>query len=922
MYSKLNLTGSIVDADISGTAAITRSKIAAGTVAQVVINDPTTGLLSSEANLAVSRGGTGVGTLPIGQVVVGAGTSPVTSLAVASANTASAIVQRDSGGAVAVGALTATSISTSGSTQLSGLSTGIVHSDASGNLTSSTIVNIDVSASAAIAYSKLNLTSSIVNGDISATAAIVYSKLNLTTSIVNGDISTGAAIAYSKLNLTGNIVNTDISALAAIDRAKIANGIAGQVVYNDNVTGLLESEANLAVSRGGTGVGTLPTGQVVVGAGTSPVTSLAVTSANTASAIVQRDGTGAISVGALTATSVTTSGTVQLSGLSTGVVHSGATGTLTSSTIVNTDVSASAAIAYSKLNLGTSIVNGDISAAAGIVYSKLSLTGSILNADISASAAIAYSKLNLTTSIVNGDISTIAAIAYSKLNLTGNIVNADISASAAIARIKIAAGTVAQVVINDPITGLLSSEANLAVSRGGTGVGTLPTGQAIIGAGTSAVTSLAVASINTASAIVQRDGTGAIAVGPLTATTITASSTVTLSALSTGIIHSGATGILTSTTIVNADVSATAAIAYSKLNLTTSIVNGDISTSAAIAYSKLNLTTSIVNGDISTSAAIAYSKLNLTGSIVDADISASAAITRSKIAAGTVAQVVINDPTTGLLSSEANLAVSRGGTGVGTLPTGQVVIGAGTSAVTSLAVASANTASAIVQRDGAGAVAVGALTTTTITASGVAQLLAGVESGMLQYSTGTITQSGTGVTGSGTVFTVPMTGGVLFPYGYNPGVIATFGSTTTLTMDVSQTIPAGTSYTIFYTLGNGFGLTTNGLLYLRTACPTGTGSTGIMLQLVPGGGSSNYNIDVQTSTGSITSGNGRIQFSDNNYGADYSYWSKIQGADAHALQQLFRISASGTVVTLNQHRKCEIYRHVSIICSINGNHTQ
>lgn len=65
------------------------------------------------------------------------------------------------------------------------------------------------------------------------------------------------------------------------------------------------------------------------------------------------------------------------------------------------------------------------------------------------------------------------------------------------------------------------------------------------------------------------------------------------------------------------------------------IVNADVSASAAIAYSKLNLTGDIVNADVSTSAAIAYSKLNLTNSIVDADINSSANIAGSKIAAAT-----------------------------------------------------------------------------------------------------------------------------------------------------------------------------------------------------------------------------------------------------------------------------------------------
>jgi hypothetical protein len=41
--------------------------------------------------------------------------------------------------------------------------------------------------------------------------------------------------------------------------------------------------------------------------------------------------------------------------------------------------------------------------------------GTIVNADISASAAIAYSKLNLGTSVTNSDISTTAAIDLGKL---------------------------------------------------------------------------------------------------------------------------------------------------------------------------------------------------------------------------------------------------------------------------------------------------------------------------------------------------------------------------------------------------------------------------------------------------------------------------------------------------------------------------
>jgi hypothetical protein len=127
--------------------------------------------------------------------------------------------------------------------------------------------------------------------------------------------------------------------------------------------------------------------------------------------------------------------------------------------------------------------------------------------------------------------------------------------------------------------------------------------------------------------------------------------------------------------IVNSMVSASAAIAYSKLALTGSIVNADINTSAAIAFSKLasltsanilvgsagNVATAVaVTGDIGLSnAGVTAIQANV---IVNAMVSASAAIARSKLASGSNNHVIINDGS-GVMSSEATLAKSRGGSG-------------------------------------------------------------------------------------------------------------------------------------------------------------------------------------------------------------------------------------------------------------------
>lgn len=56
-------------------------------------------------------------------------------------------------------------------------------------------------------------------------------------------------------NTISNIENADIKAGAAIDRTKLASGTANHVIINDG-SGVLSSEAALAISRGGTGQST------------------------------------------------------------------------------------------------------------------------------------------------------------------------------------------------------------------------------------------------------------------------------------------------------------------------------------------------------------------------------------------------------------------------------------------------------------------------------------------------------------------------------------------------------------------------------------------------------------------------------------------------------------------------------------------
>jgi len=73
----------------------------------------------------------------------------------------------------------------------------------------------------------------IVNADINASAAIAYSKLNLATSIVNGDISASAAIALSKLATTGTVTATTfVGALTGNVTGNVTGSVTGTASGN------------------------------------------------------------------------------------------------------------------------------------------------------------------------------------------------------------------------------------------------------------------------------------------------------------------------------------------------------------------------------------------------------------------------------------------------------------------------------------------------------------------------------------------------------------------------------------------------------------------------------------------------------------------------------------------------------------------
>jgi len=339
--------------------------------------------------------------------------------------------------------------------------------------------------------------------------------------------------------------------------------------------------------------------------------------------------------------------------------------------ISNSDVAGGASIAYSKLNLVGSISNSDVAAGANIAASKINLNnaitsgdianGTIVNADVNAAANIAYSKLNLVGSISNSDVANNAAISDTKLatiSTAGKVANSattathNNTASAIVSRDgsgNFSAGTITATLNGNAsnVTGIVQE------TNGGTGASTYTKGDILYASAANTLSKRAIgntgqvltinnngvpvwsalngvgvtSATGTVNQVLVNGGSGSQITGGITLSLPQdihngASPTflgMTLSSMNTaGIVHNSSAGLLSSSLIVDADVSALAAIADSKL--ATISTAGKVANSATTATA-LDSPSTIVLRDASgnfSAGTISAGALNITGKATSA----------------------------------------------------------------------------------------------------------------------------------------------------------------------------------------------------------------------------------------------------------------------------------------------------------------
>ena len=277
----------------------------AGSIIQLLNTDTTTSSTSSIIFAGYDAGGTNRHGAAISWIKTGSWTS-------GGNNYGSALIfstRANAGNTVEYFRITSSGgISFGSSGTAFGTSNQVLKSNGNASPTWILLGNDNIDASAAIAYSKLNLASSITSNDI------------VDGTIVNGDINASAAIAYSKLNLATSIVNADISASAAIAVSKLsASTISGITLGNNLGTLTFGTHLTGTSYNGSTGV-TIATNA---------------TNANTVSTIVARDASGNFSAGTITAnltgtastaSALTTGNNYQVNSLGVGTAGSGSAG--------------------------------------------------------------------------------------------------------------------------------------------------------------------------------------------------------------------------------------------------------------------------------------------------------------------------------------------------------------------------------------------------------------------------------------------------------------------------------------------------------------------------------------------------------------------------------------------------------------------
>ncbi|MEI8337773.1 MAG: hypothetical protein WCF92_01345, partial [bacterium] len=244
-----NVTFSIADTTVTAgsyggnTVVPTLTVDAQGRLTSAGTTTLDTSVLSS-GNLSVARGGTGAGSFTTNGILYGNATGAIQ--ATGAGTSGQFLVANATGIPTFVTASGDVNVATSG---LVTINNGAI---TSGKIADGTITNTDISGSAAIAYSKLNLAGSILNGDIAtgtiANNRLANSNVALTLGSSGNDISLSSSTVALGDSLVINIPNASATARGVVSTT--TQTFAGDKTFGGTTTftGNVKNSANFSLS--------------------------------------------------------------------------------------------------------------------------------------------------------------------------------------------------------------------------------------------------------------------------------------------------------------------------------------------------------------------------------------------------------------------------------------------------------------------------------------------------------------------------------------------------------------------------------------------------------------------------------------------------------------------------------------------------
>jgi hypothetical protein len=270
--------------------------------------------------------------------------------------------------------------------------------------------------------------------------------------------SAGAVVRHMIIGRDLNEANTHIENTTTAHGITLANivqtGTTGTVDSTMILDGtIVNADINASAGISDTKLNTISTALKVANSATTA------TSANTASAIVARDGSGDFTAGTITADLTGNASTATTATTATALATPRAISLTGDITATGVNFDGTGAIALTTAYNPGSIVDADVNASAGIAYSKLSLNSSITSADI------------VDGTIVDGDIANATITAakmvtdpYARANHTGTQLASTVSdfdTQVRTSRLDQMAAPTASVALNaQKITGLGTPTAN------------------------------------------------------------------------------------------------------------------------------------------------------------------------------------------------------------------------------------------------------------------------------------------------------------------------------------------------------------------------------------------------------------------------------------------------------------------------------